>query len=298
MSHTTYSLTLSCLFVCAAPFCHAAEEQDKYEEQTVNRCVEKAQRGGKNERGNWLKVLETAYPDKVVSAITDEEYGTWFTLLAGKNEEWRRDDSTSPAITELFDKVLQRLELGPVPSIKRDEYMRYARRLKEGNPPVGANAPDPNEDADKVFRVLDRDGNGELDREEFTSGLKDDKLRTDADGNGRITKEEYRDYFDRKVTTKVATTIAVNKGDSLVRGPDGKARPGPGNGLPDWFRTLDTDKDGQIALHEWRKGGKVLTLYTEMDLNADGLLTRDEYLRYVKMNEDKQKQEKREEMEK
>lgn len=293
MSHTTYSLTLSCLFVCAAPFCHAAEEQDKYEEQTVNRCVEKAQRGGKNERGNWLKVLETAYPDKVVSAITDEEYGTWFTLLAGKNEEWRRDDSTSPAITELFDKVLQRLELGPVPSIKRDEYMRYARRLKEGNPPVGANAPDPNEDADKVFRVLDRDGNGELDSDEFTAGLKGDKLRADIDGNGRISKEEYRDYFQRKVVAKADVMFATAKnGDA---GGKAGGKPKPGGGLPEWFTTLDTDKDGQIALHEWRKAGRPIALFTDMDLNGDGFVTRDEYLRYVKMNDDKLKQEKREE---
>lgn len=97
------------------------------------------------------------------------------------------------------------------------------------------------------------------------------------------------------MTTKADTLSAAAKGD--VRGPDGKplGKPRPGAGLPEWFTTLDIDKDGQIALFEWRKSGRVIASYTEMDLNADGLLTRDEYLRFVKMSEQKADQLKREE---
>ncbi len=290
------SFALVCTLVCPVPHCRAAEEQDRYEEQTIIRCAERSLKTGKNDRSHWIKELEVAFPGKVVvQALTEDEYATWFALLAGKGEEWRRDDSTSPAITELFDKVLARLELGPVPSIKREEFARYAKRLMQFNPQPG-NGTDPNEDADKVFRVLDRNSDGELERDEFTGGLKDEKLRADADGNGRITKEEYRDYFQRKVTTKAEVLVTTNKGDSNGRGPDGKpvGKPKPGSGLPEWFTTLDADKDGQIALFEWRKSSRPVALYSEMDLNGDGLLTRDEYLRYVKMNELKQKEEKRE----
>jgi EF hand len=50
--------------------------------------------------------------------------------------------------------------------------------------------------------------------------------------------------------------------------------------LPEWFDEYDIDKDGQIALWEWRKAGKDITKFQEMDLNGDGLITADELLRF------------------
>ncbi len=50
--------------------------------------------------------------------------------------------------------------------------------------------------------------------------------------------------------------------------------------LPSWFNTMDTNKDGQIALYEWRNEGRLATDFSPMDLNADGLVTAEEYLRY------------------
>ena len=53
--------------------------------------------------------------------------------------------------------------------------------------------------------------------------------------------------------------------------------------LPDWFAEPDTDMDGQIALHEWHKGGRSIVQFTEMDLDGDGLLTKVEYFKYIQM---------------
>ncbi len=258
------------------------------------RAAERGVRAAKSDRAVWLKELESTFPGKVVAALTEDEYATWFDLLAGKNDEWRRDDAPNPQIGELFDRVVQRLELGPVPSIKREEFKKYARRvLREGNPPQEGN--DPNEDADKAFRVLDRNANGEVDGNELTAGLKDEKLRADADGNGRISKDEYRDYFRRRVTVK-ADMLAATKSGENGRGPDGKNGNGKaGSGLPDWFTGLDLDKDGQISLFEWRKGDRATVLFQEMDLNGDGLLTKDEYIRYVRLKAIETNQKKREE---
>lgn len=51
-------------------------------------------------------------------------------------------------------------------------------------------------------------------------------------------------------------------------------------GLPPWFEQLDTDKDGQIGLYEWRKAGKSLEEFAEIDANGDGFITFEEALRF------------------
>jgi hypothetical protein len=52
--------------------------------------------------------------------------------------------------------------------------------------------------------------------------------------------------------------------------------------LPDWWEKLDTDKDGQIGLYEWRADSREINEFIEMDLNGDGLLTPDEWMKYQK----------------
>jgi len=273
--------------VLILPASHAAEgELDQFEERAIARSTERAMRPGKADRAVWLKELEVTYPNRVTTATTEEEYASWFVLVAGKSDEWRKDSAPNPQIADLFERVVQRLELGPVPSIKRDEFARYARRvLIPANPPKdGTPAPEQFEDADKVFRVLDRDGDGVLCKEELTLRLRDEQARADADGNGRIDKDEYRLYFQRRVTVAVETASAKNEKGSRAADPKAPAAKSS-VAMPDWFTTLDTDMDGQIALHEWRKAGRSIETFMEMDLDSDGLLTREEYLRFIRKNE-------------
>ncbi|MBN9123062.1 MAG: hypothetical protein J0I06_28640, partial [Planctomycetes bacterium] len=292
-----------CVFVLLLVACAPARgadgpEQDRFEERCVTRAAERAAQAERSERALWKKELEAAFPGKVADARTEDEYGTWYDLLAGKNDEWKRD-AADPSLARLFDKVVQRLELGPVPTVRRDEFAKYARKvLRDGNPPAEGER-DANEDADRAFRVLDKNGDGELEPEELTAPLKDERARTDADGNGRINKEEYRAYFRKKVAVRAEAVLA--KSGESGRGPDG--RPGAkggksGSGLPNWFTALDADRDGQVSLYEWRKVERPLAAYQEMDLNGDGLLTRDEYLRYVRMKEIDEAQKRREEEQK
>jgi Ca2+-binding EF-hand superfamily protein len=219
-------------------------------------------------------------------------------LLANKNDEWRRDDTTNTQLIEMYDKALQRLELGPVPSIKREEFAKFARRSLVPGAPTNQGAADYNDDADKVFRVLDKNADGELETEELTLNLKEDKVRSDADGNGRVSKEEYRDYFKKKVAAR-AEALAVKFGrDPLARTEgksDGKPVAGKAGSLPEWFTTLDADKDGQVSLFEWRDGDKPTEVFREMDLDGDSLLTKDEYLRYLKKRAIELDQKRREE---
>ncbi|HYV40050.1 MAG TPA: hypothetical protein VE988_30470 [Gemmataceae bacterium] len=53
------------------------------------------------------------------------------------------------------------------------------------------------------------------------------------------------------------------------------------NNLPAWFVQLDTDKDGQVGLYEWRHSNKSVEEFQLMDRNGDGLLTAEEVLFYV-----------------
>jgi hypothetical protein len=48
--------------------------------------------------------------------------------------------------------------------------------------------------------------------------------------------------------------------------------------LPAWFKQLDTDKDGQVSLQEWLRGGGGRDEFRLYDLNGDGYITRDEVL--------------------
>jgi hypothetical protein len=50
--------------------------------------------------------------------------------------------------------------------------------------------------------------------------------------------------------------------------------------LPDWFAQYDTDRDGQVALYEWKAAGGPVQEFERMDLNHDGFVTAEELLRF------------------
>lgn len=50
-------------------------------------------------------------------------------------------------------------------------------------------------------------------------------------------------------------------------------------GLPDWFTELDSDKDGQVGLYEWRQAGRKTADFNDLDADGDGLLAPRELLR-------------------
>lgn len=278
-------LTFSCCLLLFDPAALRAadNEPDQYEEKTIARSAERAARAAKTDRLLWVKALEGAYPNRVGNPTKEEEYEAWFDLVIGKGGgDWRRDTTANTPFAELFEKVVQRLELGPVPSIRRDEFLKYARRTLV---PAQGGSSEVNEEIDKVFRVLDRNGDGVLSGDEMTTKLREDRLRADIDGNGRIDKDEYRAHYGSRVSAG-ADAIVAKMNEQNGRGSDPKGAAGGAKGaLPKWFGETDADRDGQLALFEWRKAGRALNLFMEMDLDGDGLLTKEEYLRYVVVKE-------------
>src|SRR5262249_48133674 len=53
-------------------------------------------------------------------------------------------------------------------------------------------------------------------------------------------------------------------------------------GVPSWFHDLDTNRDGQVSISEWRKSGRKIADFRKYDLNCDGFISPGEALQMVK----------------
>jgi len=161
------------------------------------------------------------------------------------------------------------------------------------------------------FKVRDRNHDGYLDKDEMPVDIRNNLARYDKDGDGRISFDEYLEYrlltraglqmMPQEKTEKKSApekppppmepepppmlekpptpprVIIVNEGE-LDRRPTVYRAGNLPKGLPPWFETLDANSDGQIALWEWRKGGKSLKEFNLWDRNHDGFITVEEVL--------------------
>ena len=153
------------------------------------------------------------------------------------------------------------------------------------------------EQAGKMFRKLDQNGNGLLSPDEMTDSLRGQMARWDRNRDGAIDPAEYEAFFLSHHQTVAA---AVEAGDIPIRLPKGVQGPGDAPkaedrpfvakhvnyppGLPPWFAEYDTDGDGQVGLYEWRRKGRSIADFLLMDRNNDGYLTPAELLHYLEKN--------------
>jgi Ca2+-binding EF-hand superfamily protein len=210
----------------------------------------------------------------------------------GKDVITRAD--VNPRSQHLFDKMSKRLGITNG-QISRDQFRHYmmdkSQQLRErGDGPPGSSA-----SAEKKFRQLDTKGDGVLNFDTMPADLRDELTMWDSKGNGLIDLDQFKAFMDAK--TKQRLVDDQRSANAKFSPPtNGRSTPTPARDdkrkpviyrydnlpkdLPGWFKELDTNHDGQIALYEWKASGKSLDEFVRMDRNKDGFLTVDEVLFY------------------
>src|SRR5438105_2074321 len=163
---------------------------------------------------------------------------------------------------------------------KFQEFLRNkAMKAKSGAPggpppgaPAGAELAEIYRVADAEFQQLDLNNDGVLNPDEMPAALRQDLSRWDTNKDGLIDPLEYRNFsvtrYQERFGSTAAAAAALKGNDSSDDDLDKRPvvyRAGklPDKGLPSWFKQLDTDGDGQVALYEWRAAGKDIYEFKE-----------------------------------
>jgi hypothetical protein len=154
------------------------------------------------------------------------------------------------------------------------------------------------ERAKNAFQRMDRNGDGVISPSEASETLKAEFEKWDANRNGVIDFEEFKAYFKARMNYLRGDPADRRGGSDYYPGgvpdqPEEDVRPTvyhSGNLPKDllqvapWFAQLDLDKDGQVALYEWKQAGYSVDEFVKWDANGDGLITVEEALRYIRAN--------------
>jgi Ca2+-binding EF-hand superfamily protein len=178
------------------------------------------------------------------------------------------------------------------------EYMeeRRAERSgarRDGIPGASPTAPPPSDsdlekEARDRFARYDRNGDGVLSADELPPSLASERDKWDKNKNGLIEFEEFKEYWKDRRAQQSAGGSQGSGVYPTVAPPPAEEDKKPtvyriGNyprELPVWFVQLDTDKDGQVGLYEWKAAGRPVDEFVAMDQNGDGFLTVEEVLRH------------------
>ena len=251
-----------------------------------------------------LNVIEEAYkaPREVDADVLDELRKQYRNPTPEREQkiirEVRRLYQTTP---EREEAILREVRRSCELQTREQEDRLFVEIRKGGQLALGAVQQHSQiEFAAKLFARLDQDGNGSLNDIEQPETLRTDRGKWDRNLDGAISLEEYTTYYQtslKSISEKVASGEIYLKAAQ----PSGAASVNPPlaarvedsrpvvirvgrfpQGLPDWFIKLDKegDNDGQVGLYEWKLSQKPLSEFSAMDLNGDGLLTAEEYLRW------------------
>jgi hypothetical protein len=152
------------------------------------------------------------------------------------------------------------------------------------------------QDIERKFAETDVNRDGKLSDDEVSdrSPLKASFKESDLNRDGYIDMTEYKAY----IAARFGEGSEAGSYGSYAGGNYGRENRDPRGdrpqeqpviairygklptGLPSWWDTLDGDKDGQIGLYEWRQDGRDIKEFQKMDLDSDGVLAPQEWIRF------------------
>ena len=131
-----------------------------------------------------------------------------------------------------------------------------------------------------LFIEFDRDGDFRLSDSELPPKHQAALGKADVDGDGMLDLAEFYVALDKLPALQEEAIVPAGRTvGNPTRGKRvpiyvPKLRRIPGKGAPDWFRTRDKDRDGQLGVKEW--AGRRIEEFQRLDENADGFVTLDE----------------------
>ena len=192
----------------------------EYEDKSIQLVVERQSRHSDTDRGRWLMELNRVYPGRCAVGRTKADFDQWFELLAEGRTDWRKDSAPNRAVRDLFDRVTQKLELGPVPSIRKEEFLQFANAVLRPDKNGAVRIQEQFTEADKMFRILDRDGNGMIEETEMTERMRA-VIKEEPDGQSGFDRDRYRVYFQGRVAAAVElVTLPTRSGNNGQPGPE------------------------------------------------------------------------------
>jgi len=124
---------------------------------------------------------------------------------------------------------------------------------------------------DLAMNLWDKNKDKAIDYKEFSAYFVDRvKQRTQA----------FMGNNNPQANAKSSAAAQQKKAELESRTPVIRAEKLPDN-LPDWFRQLDINADGQVSLYEWNLSAKAVGEFFMYDLDQDGFITAEEILRYT-----------------
>lgn len=146
---------------------------------------------------------------------------------------------------------------------------------------------DNDEFVDTLYQRMRPDENGVIARSRLTDRLPirvfTDIARAKGPGTREITRKDYYEYMrtnaDKYRVQRASEATGTTPSPSRARESESdppvvrRGKPTYPPYIPEWYKALDEDGDGQVGLYEWRRAGLPMAEFRKLDLDGDGLFT-------------------------